>query len=255
MKSFAEHRILNELKSLTLPPNIQLLSCYKMSGTNRKRTGRGASGVDSACIVERERAGRGASTVDSGCTTDSACTSSSVNSNLSRQFNDPLRNPLSIDYLYFLSVSVTPYEGIYMNRAFLFDIYFCREYPFVGPKVYCRSWIYHPSVEWDWCGVGMTGNTAGNTTDNTAGTTGNTNANTTDSTHTSNTHTTPYSVVCLNILRENWASSMGISHVIFSLLLILIEIDGVDALNVEAGDMVIEDYDGFVEIARRVSKV
>lgn len=37
-------------------------------------------------------------------------------------------------------------DGIYKGRILIFEIHFNDKYPFIGPKVYCKSKIFHPNV-------------------------------------------------------------------------------------------------------------
>lgn len=56
--------------------------------------------------------------------------------------------------------------------------------------------------------------------------------------------------VCLEFLRHNWSCAMGIEWVVWGIYLFLIEPCGENALNTEAGDLLLYDYDKFVEKAR-----
>ncbi|ELA46183.1 hypothetical protein VCUG_02319 [Vavraia culicis subsp. floridensis] len=144
--TFAMHRLANELKTLTLPPNVQLIS------------------------------------------------------------STPSHSP----YIHTIKLTVTPLQGIYTNRTLIFELCFLPSYPFTGPKVFCRSKIYHPNIE--------------------------------------NEH------VCMRMVREEWTCGMGVEVVVGGLMVVLVEIDGEDALNVEAGDMMINDYERFVKIAREYGR-
>lgn len=58
----------------------------------------------------------------------------------------------------------------------------------------------------------------------------------------------------MRMVREEWTCGMGVEMVVGGLMVVLVEIDGEDALNVEAGDMMINDYERFVKIAREYGR-
>lgn len=58
----------------------------------------------------------------------------------------------------------------------------------------------------------------------------------------------------MRMVREEWTCGMGVEVVVGGLMVVLVEIDGEDALNVEAGDMMINDYERFVKIAREYGR-
>lgn len=97
-------------------------------------------------------------------------------------------------------------KGIYRNRKLEFEIQFKDSYPFVGPKVFCNSKIFHPNIY--------------------------------------------KKSVCLKILRDEWTSSYGLQEVIFNIYFNLIEIDGKEPLNVEAGELFETNYIKFCERAK-----
>ncbi|KAG0441262.1 NEDD8-conjugating enzyme UBC12 [Dictyocoela muelleri] len=57
---------------------------------------------------------------------------------------------------------------------------------------------------------------------------------------------------CLKILRDEWTPSYGLQEVIYNIYFNLIEIDGKDPLNVEAGELFVNDYLEFVRRAKSV---
>lgn len=56
--------------------------------------------------------------------------------------------------------------------------------------------------------------------------------------------------VCLEFLRHQWSSAMGIEWITIGIHLFLAEPQGEEALNTEAGDLLIEDYRAFVQKAQ-----
>lgn len=113
--------------------------------------------------------------------------------------------PATPPFLYTLTISIVLSQGVYADRELVFDIMFTPSYPFTGPKIFCRSKIFHPNID-NGC-------------------------------------------VCMRMLREEWTCGMDIEYVINSLMVVLVEFDGEDALNVEAGDMLVGDPEEFFRIA------
>lgn len=60
--------------------------------------------------------------------------------------------------------------------------------------------------------------------------------------------------VCLKVLREGWMPCYDINSIIVSLICSFHYPSGKDALNVEAGDLLEQDYEKFVRIAKSISK-
>lgn len=60
--------------------------------------------------------------------------------------------------------------------------------------------------------------------------------------------------VCLEFLRHNWSCAMGIEWIVWGIYLFLIEPSGENALNTEAGDLLLYNYDKFAEKARTYAK-
>lgn len=56
--------------------------------------------------------------------------------------------------------------------------------------------------------------------------------------------------VCMNIIREDWTSAMGLQIITLGLYTLFFEIKGEDALNVEAGDLILNDFDEYVRRAK-----
>lgn len=56
--------------------------------------------------------------------------------------------------------------------------------------------------------------------------------------------------VCLEFLRHNWSSAMGIEWILTGICLFLAEPCGTEALNIEAGNLLLTDYDEFVRRVR-----
>ncbi|EPR78053.1 Ubiquitin conjugating enzyme E2 [Spraguea lophii 42_110] len=56
--------------------------------------------------------------------------------------------------------------------------------------------------------------------------------------------------VCLEIIREKWTCALGIQNIIVSAVTLFFEFNGDNALNIEAGDMFVSNYDEFVKKAQ-----
>lgn len=59
--------------------------------------------------------------------------------------------------------------------------------------------------------------------------------------------------VCLKVLREGWMPCYDINSILVSLICCFHYPSGGDALNVEAGDILEQDYERFVQIAKAVN--
>ncbi|KCZ81610.1 hypothetical protein H312_00934 [Anncaliia algerae PRA339] len=56
--------------------------------------------------------------------------------------------------------------------------------------------------------------------------------------------------VCLEFLRHNWTSAMGISWIIYGIYLFFADPEGKDALNIKAGDLLLKNKESFEKIVR-----
>jgi len=61
--------------------------------------------------------------------------------------------------------------------------------------------------------------------------------------------------ICVNTLKKDWDSSLGIRHVLVVIRCLLIEPNPESALNEEAGRLLLEDYNSFAKKARMVTSV
>lgn len=57
--------------------------------------------------------------------------------------------------------------------------------------------------------------------------------------------------VCLNILREDWSCAMDLQSITLGLFTLFVEIKGEDALNTEAGDLLLTNPDEYIKKARK----
>lgn len=57
--------------------------------------------------------------------------------------------------------------------------------------------------------------------------------------------------VCINFLREDWSCTMGLQYILFGIYIILTEFNGEDALNTEAGNLMVTDIDAYIRKATK----
>ncbi|XP_018644848.1 ubiquitin-conjugating enzyme e2S, putative [Schistosoma mansoni] len=61
--------------------------------------------------------------------------------------------------------------------------------------------------------------------------------------------------VCVNTLKKDWKSNLGLRHILLTIRCLLIEPNPESALNEEAGKLLLEDYSEFVAEARLLTEV
>ncbi|KAK4474083.1 hypothetical protein MN116_003391 [Schistosoma mekongi] len=61
--------------------------------------------------------------------------------------------------------------------------------------------------------------------------------------------------VCVNTLKKDWKSNLGLRHILLTIRCLLIEPNPESALNEEAGKLLLEDYNEFVSEARLLTEV
>ncbi|KAK1350070.1 ubiquitin-conjugating enzyme [Hamiltosporidium tvaerminnensis] len=56
--------------------------------------------------------------------------------------------------------------------------------------------------------------------------------------------------VCINILRDDWTSALGVQIVLYGIILLFDTVTHENALNTEVGDMMVNNYTEFERLAR-----
>ncbi|KAK9763336.1 ubiquitin-conjugating enzyme E2 S [Basidiobolus ranarum] len=65
----------------------------------------------------------------------------------------------------------------------------------------------------------------------------------------------PSGEVCVNTLRCDWHPSLGVRHILMMLRCLLIQPNPESALNEEAGNLLLENYEDYVQRARLITEI
>ena len=61
--------------------------------------------------------------------------------------------------------------------------------------------------------------------------------------------------ICVNVLKKDWASDLGLRHVLLVIRCLLIEPFPESALNEEAGKLLLEEYEDYAKHARLMTSI
>ena len=61
--------------------------------------------------------------------------------------------------------------------------------------------------------------------------------------------------ICVNVLKKDWKSELGIGHVLLTIKCLLIHPNAESALNEEAGKLLLEDYHAYCKHARLITGI